>query len=225
MQLGRLCGGKGEVGVQIGSLNSKNMKHILLIILMEMALLQPICAKEFKVGLAVTPVGENTVFYLTPGLVGTPGYYGDGFYTVGVTCQIPLTSRLEVETGFEYSKHSIIIHPNLPPDGEWDNTPYKTSFKFVSIPVTLNTKFLKYFFVNVGGLLDIDARTSGSIDNQTGLGIILGTGIKCDFKFGGSLFVNPYLKFHALFPFLWEGYHERLAESGVRIGVTYNLSR
>ena len=191
---------------------------------MEMALLQPICAKEFKAGLAVTPIGENAVFHLMPGLVGSPGYYGDNFYTVGVTFQIPITARLEVETGFEYSKHSIIIHPNLP-KGE-DNTPYKTAFKLVSIPVTLNTKFLKYFFVNGGGLLDIDARTSGSIDNQTGLGIILGAGVKYDFKFGGSIFVNPYVKVHALAPFLWNPYyHERLAESGIRVGVTYNMSK
>jgi len=199
------------------------MKHILLLILLAMVLLQPINAQGIKVGLTVTPFGENDMLRLYS-VQGAAGIYGDGFYIVGITCQFPLTARFDVETGLEYSKHTVEIHPNLPPG--YDDTPYKSTFKFVSIPVTLKMNFLKYFFVNGGCLLDIDTHSSeSSIDNQTGLGVILGVGVKYDFKFGGTLFANPYLKCHSLVHFLPDNHHEKLVESGIRFGVTYNLSR
>ncbi|HYK77017.1 MAG TPA: hypothetical protein VEV16_08565 [Daejeonella sp.] len=171
--------------------------------------------------MTVTPLGEYAVFRKP--LYGGANYSGDGFYIVGVTGQIPLAPRLYMETGFEYSKHTLLISPNLPPNV--DKTPYKSSFKLASIPVTLKMNFLKYLFVNGGCLLDLDTSSSSPIDNQTGLGAILGTGIQHDFKFGGSLIVNPYLKCHSLMPFSPGQYHQKLFYSGIRIGFMYSLSK
>ena len=140
-------------------------RFLLFMVVLAMVLLNPVNAQNFKVGLTVTPFGENDVLEKA-GLVGGAGSSGDGFYTVGITCQIPIAYRLDVETGLEYSKHTIIISPNLPPG--MDDTPFKSNVKLVSIPVTLKMNFLKYLFVNGGILLDLDANNSSQIDNQTG---------------------------------------------------------
>ena len=194
----------------------------LFIVISIIVLLESVNAQDFKVGLTVTPFGTNNIFRFTS-LEGDGSYSGDGFYIAGITCQIPITSRLDIETGFEYSNHTILITPAFYPD--IDMTSSKSKITLASIPLTLKINFLKYFFVNGGCLLDLETSTSSSIDNQTGLAAILGFGIKYDFKFGGSIFANPYLKCHSLFPFSPERYHQRLFESGIRIGVVYNLSK
>ena len=165
--------------------------------------------------------GTNDVFRFS--LVdGDESDSGNGFYMLGITFQIPMSSRLDFETGLEYSKHTILITPESFPG--MDRIPYKSKLNLVSIPVTLKLNFLKYLFVNGGCLLDLDASTSSSVDNQTGLGAILGFGIKYDFKFGGIIFANPYLECHSLVPFSPERYQQRLYESSIRIGFVYNFS-
>jgi len=196
-------------------------KCFLFIVISVMVLLNPVNAKDFKVGLTVTPLGENDVLRFKS-VDGGGSYSGDGFYSVGITCQIPMTSRLDLETGFEYSKQTILVTPEFFP-GE-DRTPSKSKFSLASIPVTLKINFLKYLFVNGGFLLNFDTSTSSPIDNQTGLGAILGVGIKYDFKFGGTIFANPYMKCYSLVPFSPERYQQRLFDSGIRIGFVYNFS-
>ena len=196
-------------------------RFLLFMVILVMVFFKPVNAQDFKIGLTVTPLGVNDIFRTS--LEGAAGYSGDGFYIVGITCQIPITYQLNLETGLEYSKHTIIISPNLPPD--MDNTPRKSNFRLVTIPVTLKVNFLKYLFVNSGVLLDLDTSNSSPIDNQTGLGAILGVGLNYDFKFGGTIFANPYLKCHSLVPFSPERYHQRLFDSGIRFGVMYKLSK
>jgi len=82
-------------------------------VLITLLLLVPVNAQDFKIGLTVTPLGQNTI--LEKSLMGAAGHSGNGFYIVGLTCQLPLTSRFDVETGFEYVNHMIKISPNLPP--------------------------------------------------------------------------------------------------------------
>ena len=196
-------------------------KNFLLTVVLVMVFFTTVNAQDFKIGFTVTPLGVNDIFRTS--LHGAAGYSGDGFYIVGITSQIPITHRLDLEAGVEYAKHTIKIDPNLPPG--MDNTPYKSDFKLVSIPVTLKLNFLKYLFVNGGVLLDLDTSKSRPIDNQTGLGAILGVGLNYDFQFGGSIFANPYLKCHSLVPFSPERYHQRLFDSGIRIGFMYKFSK
>ena len=199
------------------------MKRLFLLMIVSVTVLfQPVNAKDFKVGLTVTPFGENDVLRFTS-VDGGGSCSGYGFYILGITCQTPLTSRLYMETGFEYSKHTIVVTPEFFPN--MDRMPYKSKFHLTTIPVTLKINFLKYFFANGGCLLDLDLNTSSPIDNQTGLGAILGVGIQYDFKFGGTVFANPYLKGHSLLPFSPGHYHQRLFDSGIRIGFVYNFSK
>ncbi len=175
-----------------------------------------------KIGITFSSFGKNDLIR-SEDLIGDASYSGDQFFTVGLTYLHPINKWLFFESGIEYSKHTIVIDPNLPPD--IDSEPYKSDFSLINIPLALRANFLRYFFINGGLLIDIDASKESAIDSQTGFGGLLGIGANYDFKCGASIFVNPYIKSHALLPFSAEDNHQRLWESGVRIGLTYNLNR
>lgn len=176
--------------------------------------------KNGKIGTTFSTFGENNVFRFDE-LQGAASYNSDYFYTIGMTYLYPLNKWLEAETGIEYSKHSFIIQPNLPPNE--DNSARKGNLSLVNIPVTLRANFLKYFFINGGLFIDIDGSTNSPIDNQTGIGALVGLSLKYNFDNGISVFVNPYTKLHSLLPFQTEQYPQRILENGVRIGLTYDL--
>lgn len=171
-----------------------------------------------KIGFTYSSFGENDVFR-NESLVGEASYNSDQFYTIGINYLKPISNWLELETGLEYSKHTILIKPNLPPD--MDRTPFKANFSLINIPLTLRANFGKFFFVNGGLLIDLDANISSPIDSQTGIGGLLGLGAKYDFDCGASIFVNPYLKFHSLIPFSQGDNRQKVFESGFRVGLTY----
>jgi len=175
-----------------------------------------------KIGFTYSSFGENAVFR-NESLLGEASYNNDRFYTIGISYLKPISSWLEFETGLEYSKHTILIKPNLPPD--MDRIPLKTNFSLINIPLTLRANFWKFFFVNGGLLLDLDANISSPIDSQTGIGGLLGLGVKYDFDCGASIFVNPYLKFHSLIPFSPGDNQQKVHESGFRVGLSYKLDR
>lgn len=176
--------------------------------------------RKGQIGITFSSFGENNVIQFQ-NLEGAASYNGDRFYTLGISYLYKLNRTFDVETGIEYSNHKIIIEPNLPP--QMDNSPYGASFSLINIPVTLRVNFLKYCFINGGLLLDIDAGTSGPIDSQTGIGTVLGLGLKYDFKCGVTAFVNPYSKLHSLISFSSDRYPQRLMESGFRFGLMYNM--
>ena len=173
-----------------------------------------------KIGITFSSFGTNDVFRVDE-LTGAASYDGDYFFTIGITYLRPINKWLETETGIEFSKQDIIIKPNLPPG--MDNSPRKEDFSLINIPVTLRANFLKYFFINGGIMIDIDASTNSSINNQTGIGALSGISAKYDFNSGISIFVNPYTKIHSLIPFSDTKYHQRVWENGIRLGVTYDL--
>lgn len=176
--------------------------------------------RKSQTGFTFSSFGTNDVVRFRS-LEGAASYQGNKFYTVGINYLYKLNNTFDVETGIEYSDHKIIIRPNLPP--QTDNSPYGASFSLINIPVTLRVNFLKYCFLNGGLLLDIDAGSSSAIESQTGIGSVLGLGIKYDFKCGVSAFANPYFKEHSLIPFSSDDDHQRLMESGFRFGLMVQL--
>jgi len=176
--------------------------------------------RKGQIGITFSSFGENDVVRFHE-LEGAPSYNEDNFFTFGINYLYKLNNTLDIETGIEYSNHKIIIKPMAIPPMEFPS--YGAKFSLISIPVTLRVKFLKYCFINGGILFDIDASSSSPIDSQTGIGSILGLGIKYDFKSGLSVFANPYLKAHSLVPFTSGDNHQRLMESGFRFGLMYKL--
>jgi len=175
-----------------------------------------------KIGLTYSSFGTNDVIRFQE-LDGAASYNSKNFSVFGLTYIYSLNNWLDIETGLEYAKHTITVNPNLPPDV--DDTAYDADLAFLEIPVTVRADFLKFFFVNLGLITDFDISDNTPVDSQTGIGVVGGIGAKYDFKFGLSLFVNPYLKAHALIPFTDNNYQQHMMESGFRFGVTYDLKK
>ena len=178
--------------------------------------------RKGQIGITFSSFGDNDVVR-SQELIGSASKSGDSFYTFGINYLYKLNNTFDVETGIEYSNHKIIVKSMVFPDMDTYSPHYSANLSLVNIPITLRVNFLKYFFLNGGLLFEMDAGTSSPIDGQTGLGSILGLGIKYDFKSGLSVFVNPYFKMHSLVPFTSGDNHQRLMESGFRFGLMYAL--
>jgi len=178
--------------------------------------------RKSQIGITFSSFGDNDVVR-SQELIGSASKSGDSFYTIGINYLYKLNNTFDVETGIEYSNHKIIVKSMVLPDMDAYSSNYSANLSLVNIPITLRVNFLKYFFVNGGLLFEMDAGTSSPIDGQTGIGSVLGLGIKCDFKSGLSVFANPYLKAHSLVPFTSGDNHQRVMESGFRFGLMYSL--
>ena len=177
-----------------------------------------------SIGITFSTFGSNDVINSAgKTLAGAPGYSGKSFYTIGLNYVQPVCSLIDIESGIEYSNYTITVEPMSMPGMEY--IPYDKNISLINIPVTARINFLKYFFINGGFMLDFDMGNSSPIDNQTGLGTLLGIGVKYNLNNGLGAFVNGYYKFHSLIPFSTSSdeYRWRLFESGLRIGLTYNF--
>jgi len=177
-------------------------------------------AGKGKIGLTFSSFGDIVVYEPEP-LEGAGGREGDYFYVVGLTYLKPLKGRLEFETGIEFTRYGIIQTPA--PYPPFDMTPSKKSISMISVPVGVRLNFLKYLFINGALLLDLETSSSSSVSSQTGIGAMGGVAVKYDFHFGGSIFINPYIKTHSLISFGIDNHKQMLLESGVRIGFSIQL--
>jgi len=172
------------------------------------------------IGVTYSGLGDNDAYYFES-LAGVGGYDGKGYYSLGITYIRPITKRLDIETGISYSKYKYRVSSAPMPDPP---APYNIMNAVVDIPVTVRWNFLKYFFLNGGLLLGIDTGKENDLDSQTGIGAMIGVGVKYDLKnVPVGFFANPYFKMHSLLPFSMEKYYQRTDESGFRFGVVYSL--
>ena len=153
---------------------------------------------------------------------GGAGYVDENFYTIGIDYLRSLNAWLEYETGLEYSKQTFRVYPEFPSLGY---SKYDIDLSLISVPVTIRANFLNYFFLNGGLLLDLDLNSSSQKRYQSGIGCLFGIATKYDFRFGGSVFINPYLKYHSLISFSSDAVRLKVNETGIRVGLAYNLNR
>ncbi len=178
------------------------------------------------IGITFSSLGSSEIAYYED-VVGTGGYEGENFFSAGITYIHPLNNWLEIESGVEYSEFAVTVTPPFYPGMNNEST--NTEVSLLNIPVTVRANFLNYFYANGGILVDIELKNSDNIDdnsglaieNQSGVGGMVGVGAKYDFDFGASLFVNPYFKMHSIIP---KGqFDQRILESAIRFGITYQL--
>jgi hypothetical protein len=177
-----------------------------------------------SIGVTFSGIGSNDVINSSGSTFeGGPSYSGKSFYTFGLSYVQPLCSWIDFESGIEYSSYTITVKPMSMPDIHY--SPYNRNISLINIPITARINFLKYFFINGGLMLDIETGASSPIDNQTGIGTLMGIGAKYNLKNGLGAFVNGYAKFHSLIPLSAESddYRWRLIEAGVRMGITYSF--
>ena len=172
------------------------------------------------IGISFSSFGKSDVVKSADGDADHKSLY---HYSLGVNYNYQLKNWIEAEIGIEYSKYNIKLF--IYPDG--DITFYgEKKLSLISIPLTMRANFLKFLFADAGTFIDFDFSDEDEIiDNQTGMGIIMGLGAKYDFKFGMSLFANPFMRLHSLVPFVPVKNHSRLFDGGIRFGIIYDLKK
>ncbi len=131
------------------------------------------------IGISFSGLGDNTAFHWIA-MDGAGSYSGKGYNSFGVTYIRPLSNKFDLETGVEYSKNTYYFtNSSLGPDNDVAHNAY---LSLIEIPITVRFNFLQYLFLNGGLLLDLDITKDEYLDNQTGIGAILGVGAKYDFK-------------------------------------------
>lgn len=203
-------------------MKSKNIYLIIVLFVIPMSMFAQYKQSKQSVGITYTGFGSNNAFYWES-LVGAGGYTDKGFYSVGINYIHPISKKIDFETGLEYSHLKYkFSNASLGPDAP---VPYVFSNQMFTIPATVRIKFLNYFFVNTGLLIDINNGNNRNMDSQSGLGALIGLGAQYDFDSSPiSIFVNPYYKHHSILPFSFENkYQLRTDEAGVRVGVEYRF--
>jgi hypothetical protein len=201
----------------------KVLKSLIVICLLTVQIsldAQEKVGKSSRIGVTFSSFGANDIF----GKTGTHNYLyeSSGFYTIGVGYLVKLNKWLEVEVDAEYSRHTVNIAPNIFPGTDVFGAERTTKLSLLDIPATLRANFLKYFFVNGGLLIDIDFSANMYVDNQTGVGGIVGFGANYDFGCGISAFLNPYIKAHS---WITSGDRQKILEKGIRLGICYDLRK
>lgn len=126
------------------------MKTKIFTLGMAMLFSCPLLAQGLKgtkgsIGLTFSAFGNNDVMNTAGStLIGGAGYDGKRFYTLGLSYIYSFSPLVDVETGIEYSSHTITTVPAYHPKA--DTTPYDERLSIISIPVTARINFLKYFW-------------------------------------------------------------------------------
>ena len=208
------------------------MKKIIIKILILCGVVLPACflnaqnlnSERGKIGITFSTFGASNV---SQGLfiVGAGYYKNSYYYSVGVNYIYPLNNWLGAETGIEYSKYNIkAFSSNY--DGTGSKFYGERDLSLIGIPLTLRANFWRFFFANAGTFVDLDFSSKDEIiNNQTGMGFVMGLGVNYDFEFGMSLFANPFLRLHSVIPFAQKKHYKRLFDCGVRFGITYDLNK
>ena len=198
------------------------LRKSVCLVLVFLCLSTLMSAQKGQLGITFSAMSDNGVARFGSGYIDDSSTDAGKSFTYGISYLKPLNKWLDIETGLEYlscpvEKRIIYIGPTT---GLF--TSQRATLSMLSLPITVRANFLKYFFVNTGLLLDIDVSSNSIINSQSGLGTLLGLGMKYDFKNGISLFVNPYTKVH-LFPLTFERNQQHFMESAVRFGIAYKL--
>jgi len=197
----------------------KNISCLLLIFMLSAPVLK---AQKAEVGITFSALSDNSIARFKDDYMSDSGTDAGKSYTFGITYLKPLNKWLNVETGIEFLQSKASIHSIVSTTSGVTTVFRYGTLSLLNVPLGLRANFWKYCFVNGGVFLDIDVSSNSPVQTQTGLGSLLGFGLKYDFKTGISLFVNPYMKVHS-FPLSFQTNQEHLLESAVRFGVSYKL--
>ena len=197
----------------------KNISCLLLIFMLSAPVLK---AQKAEVGITFSALSDNSIARFKDDYMSDSGTDAGKSYTFGITYLKPLNKWLNVETGIEFLQSKASIHSIVSTTSGVTTVFRYGTLSLLNVPLGVRANFWKYCFVNGGVFLDIDVSSNSPVQTQTGLGSLLGFGLKYDFKSGISLFVNPYMKVHS-FPLSFQTNQEHLLESAVRFGVSYKL--
>jgi len=197
------------------------LRKSVCLVLVFLCLSTLLSAQKGQLGITFSALSDNDVARFRSVIDDSSTGAGKSF-TYGISYLKPLNKWLDIETGLEYLSCPIETKSIVGTINGVTTLTRSATLSMLSMPVTVRANFLKYFFVNAGLLLDVDVSANSIINSQSGLGSLLGLGLKYDFKNGISVFVNPYSKIH-LFPLSLERDQQHFMESAVRFGIAYKL--
>ena len=197
------------------------LRKSVCLVLVFLCLSTLLSAQKGQLGITFSALSDNDVARFRSVIDDSSTGAGKSF-TYGISYLKPLNKWLDIETGLEYLSCPIQTKSIVGTINGVTTLTRSATLSMLTAPVTVRANFLKYFFVNGGLLLDVDVSSNSIVNSQSGLGSVLGLGVKYDFKNGISVFVNPYSKIH-LFPLTFERDQQHFMESAVRFGVAYKL--
>ena len=197
----------------------KKVYYLLFILMLSPSVMK---AQKAEVGITFSALSDNSIARFGDNYISDSGTDAGKSHTFGITYLKPLNKWLDIETGVEFLQSKASIHSIVSTTSGVTTVFRYGTLSLLNVPLGVRANFWKYCFVNGGVFLDIDVSSNSPVQTQTGLGSLLGFGLKYDFKTGISLFVNPYMKIHS-FPLSFQTDQEHLLESAVRFGVSYKL--
>lgn len=150
-------------------------------------------------------------------LDGGASYDPETAYELGIRYILRMPNGLGLESGVGFWTGDIGITSAPMPE----QTSRRERLQITSIPVLLNYRFLEYFFVNAGPVLDFQ-NSDNSFDSQSGIGVSAGIGVNHYIR-NFQMFVNPNFRHFALIPFEKEDHHSKLSGLGIQFGMGYSF--
>ena len=168
-------------------------------------------ANELKIYVG-TSKAELKRDMISPGMAG---YDVNGFKELGLKYSKRLFKNFYLETGFNYSFSTVKIYTVEPVF----RVGWYHDLEILSIPINVNYKFFKYFFVSGGPILDYQ-KVGINFDSQTGVGYGFGIGVEYYLK-NFVVYIFPNFKKHAVIPSDEQKHHQKLQEYGIQFGIGY----
>ena len=197
---------------------TNTMTKTFIIICFIFLWLEPFAQTKNKISILYTSADNG--LSIPSGWLGDMGHTGKGAKLYEVKYSRQINRFFSVESGLEYSINKI--ETDYFPDGIMH---YKeSSIKMLSIPIYGDLTFWKYFYVNAGPTIDFELHhlSSESTFNQSGLGFGIGIGGRYTLK-NFTVSLNPFYQKHLILQSKKGAYHENLLESGIKLGLGYNL--
>ena len=175
----------------------------------------------------------NDNVFLYPTVIGREAIASEtGFRLIGIEYSYKLRKKLSINAGVEFGKHNITV-------SYWMDNPFLTQLSdnkgeldMLTFPFSLRLFFLKYFFVHGGFIVDLQTKNnlynqfSGKndvVNDQSGIGSILGIGINYQFKKRFSIYTGLNNEIHGLIFFKKSNFKKRLGDMGLRTGIGYRF--
>ena len=153
----------------------------------------------------------------------TSPWHGFASYSAGVSFSgmVSPENRIEIAASWSHHKTGFELSPPIYDESKI----YTESFETLNIPVTFKRYLRNNFFLSAGTMVDFALGDKPvRLDVQTGIGLTLGAGREFRTRWI-TLDLSPGLELHSVVPFTEDTYHQRLFVAGLKIGLSYNVTK
>ena len=197
------------------------MKKLLILSLILMSF--SAYAQEYRRNSFGLTAGTGSARVVRASLAGAPSLELQTNFELGGNYYRQIGEKLKFESGLFYHYNKLTVKPTIHPDVPQIATHY--DIHLIYMPAFLRLNLSRHFFINGGGMVDLDLSnplgisSSKPMNSQSGLGLGLGIGGEFPVLSNFYLQVNPYLNLHGVLLVKGENYPERIMDAGIKIGI------